>query len=127
MYPSILLLLHISLTPPTTRAPLAVLTKHSQTIASPIKTQVTGKKDDQIKRSLEQLNSSVEEWNSDKCPTVKAHIDRMKKAERVKSEEKECCEPEAEGETGGAMMTTSTSLLTITITSILAIFQLSHL
>jgi len=84
-------------------------------------------KDDQIKRILIQLESSVEEWDSCKCPTVKAHIDRVKKAEGVETDEKEC--PEPEPETGGAMnmMTTSTSSL-LTITTFLAIFfKLSHL
>ena len=99
-------------------------------------------KDDQIKRILIQLESSVEEWDSCKCPTVKwvnshtlskslldnsrAHIDRVKKAEGVETEEKEC--PEPEPETGAAMkMTTSTSSL-LTITTFLAIFfKLSHL
>jgi len=82
-------------------------------------------KDDQIKKILTQLDSSVAEWDSCKCPTVKAHIDRLKKAEGVETEEKQCPEPKAEGEANGAMMTTSTSLLTITITSFLGIF--SHL
>ena len=53
----------------------------------------------------------------------RAHIDRMKKAEGTKTEEKECPEPEA----GGAMMATSTSFLTITFTTFLAIFRLTHL
>ena len=53
----------------------------------------------------------------------RAHIDRVKKAEGVETEEKECPEPEA----GGAMMATSTSLLTITFTTFLAIFRLTHL
>ena len=57
----------------------------------------------------------------------RAHIDRVKKAEGVETDEKEC--PEPEPETGGAMnmMTTSTSSL-LTITTFLAIFfKLSHL
>jgi len=88
--------------------------------------EVTAMKDDQIKRILTTLESSVAEWDSCKCPTVKAHIDRLKKAEGVETEEKECPEPEAEPEAGGAMMTgTGTScLLVITITSVLTIFRL---
>ena len=79
----------------------------------------------------------------------RAHIDRVKKAEGVETDEKECpaAEPEAEPEAGGAMVITNITLLTITITNItppqamvtsnttfltiattiLAIFQLSHL
>jgi len=40
--------------------------------------EVTGMKDHQLKGILAQLQSSVEEWDSDKCPPVKAHILRMK-------------------------------------------------
>jgi len=89
--------------------------------------QVTAMKDEQIKTILTQLKSSVQEWDSCKCPTVKSHIDRVKKAEGVETEEKEC--PEPEPETGGAMtlMKTSTSSL-LSITTFLAIFfKLSHL
>ena len=55
----------------------------------------------------------------------RAHIDRMKKAEGVETEEKQCPEPEPEA--AGAMMATSTNLLTITFTTFLAIFRLNHL
>ena len=57
----------------------------------------------------------------------RAHIDRVKKAEGVETDEKECPEPEAE--TGGAMnMTASTSsLLTITSSFLAIFFKLSHL
>jgi len=87
--------------------------------------EVTAQKDEQIKRILKNLDSSVAEWDSCKCPTVKAHIDRMKKAEGVETEEKQCPEPEPEA--AGAMMATSTNLLTITFTTFLAIFSLNHL
>jgi len=84
--------------------------------------EVTAQKDEQLKRVLEQLNSSIAEWDSCKCPTVKAHIDRVKKAEGVETEEKKCPEPEA----GGAMMTKGNSLLTITVATFLAML-VSHL
>jgi hypothetical protein len=89
--------------------------------------QVTAMKDGQIKPILAQLDSTIEAWDSCKCPMVKAHIDRVKKAEGVATEEKECPEPEAEPAADGAMMATSTSLLTITFTTFLAIFRLNHL
>ena len=79
----------------------------------------------------------------------RAHIDRVKKAEGGETDEKECpaAEPEAEPEAGGATVITNITLLTITITNItppqamvannttfltiattiLAIFQFSHL
>jgi len=39
---------------------------------------VTAMKDEQLKSILEQLQQSVDEWDSEKCPAVKAHIDRAK-------------------------------------------------
>jgi len=92
--------------------------------------EVTAMKDSQIKTILTQLKSSVKAWDSCKCPAVKAHIDRVKKAEGVETDEKECpaAEPEEKPEAGGAMamVTNNTTFLTIA-TTILAIFQLSHL
>jgi len=81
--------------------------------------EVTTMKDAQLKKVLINLDSSIAAWDSCKCPTVKAHIDRAKKAEGVETEE---CP-----ETGGAMMGTSTSIFTITFTTFLAIARLSHL
>eukprot|EP00092_Neocalanus_flemingeri_P007597 GFUD01008199.1.p2 GENE.GFUD01008199.1~~GFUD01008199.1.p2 ORF type:complete len:182 (-),score=46.44 GFUD01008199.1:2007-2552(-) len=40
--------------------------------------EVTDMKDHQLKVILMQLQTSVQEWDSEKCPAVKAHIDRMK-------------------------------------------------
>eukprot|EP00092_Neocalanus_flemingeri_P061507 GFUD01073963.1.p1 GENE.GFUD01073963.1~~GFUD01073963.1.p1 ORF type:complete len:162 (-),score=54.72 GFUD01073963.1:53-538(-) len=40
--------------------------------------EVMDRKDDQLKGILSQLETSVEGWDSDKCPAVKAHIDRMR-------------------------------------------------
>merc|ERR1712183_872392 len=45
------------------------------------KEEVTKLKDDQIVKVLEQLQSTVKEWDSEKCPATKAHIDRMKRLE----------------------------------------------
>merc|ERR1711970_1367489 len=45
------------------------------------KEEVTKMKDDQIVKVLEQLQSTVKEWDSEKCPATKAHIDRMKRLE----------------------------------------------
>merc|ERR1711936_662128 len=47
------------------------------------KEDVTKMKDDQIVKVLEQLQSSVKEWDSEKCPATKAHIDRMKMLEEA--------------------------------------------
>lgn len=35
-------------------------------------------KDEQLKGILHQLQTSIEEWDSEKCPAVKSHIERMK-------------------------------------------------
>jgi len=35
-------------------------------------------KDQQLKGILHQLQTSVEEWDSEKCPAIKSHIERMK-------------------------------------------------
>merc|ERR1712215_143078 len=47
------------------------------------KKEVTKMKDDQIVKVLEQLQSTVKEWDSEKCPATKAHIDRMKMLEEA--------------------------------------------
>jgi len=83
--------------------------------------EVTDMKDHQIKSILTNLNSSVQDWDSCKCPTVKAHIDRVKTAEGAETEECPEPEPEPEGETGGSLATTTISLATITTASFFAI------
>eukprot|EP00092_Neocalanus_flemingeri_P079861 GFUD01099524.1.p1 GENE.GFUD01099524.1~~GFUD01099524.1.p1 ORF type:complete len:222 (-),score=82.11 GFUD01099524.1:114-779(-) len=40
--------------------------------------EVTDMKDHQLKGILMQLQMSVQEWDSEKCPAVKSHVDRMK-------------------------------------------------
>merc|ERR1719318_498236 len=35
-------------------------------------------KDQQLKGILHQLQTNIEEWDSEKCPAVKSHIERMK-------------------------------------------------
>eukprot|EP00092_Neocalanus_flemingeri_P079860 GFUD01099523.1.p1 GENE.GFUD01099523.1~~GFUD01099523.1.p1 ORF type:complete len:218 (-),score=77.41 GFUD01099523.1:472-1125(-) len=40
--------------------------------------EVTDMKDHQLKGILMQLQTSVQEWDSEKCPAVKSHVDRMK-------------------------------------------------
>jgi len=40
--------------------------------------EVTANKDHQLTGILMQLQSSIEEWDSDKCPAIKDHIDRMR-------------------------------------------------
>jgi len=40
--------------------------------------EVNSNKDHQLKGILMQLQTSIEEWDSEKCPAVKDHVDRMK-------------------------------------------------
>jgi len=40
--------------------------------------EVTARKDEQLKAVLVQLKTSIAEWDSDKCPAIKAHVERMK-------------------------------------------------
>jgi len=47
--------------------------------------EVNKMKDNEIKGILEQLKSSIDAWDSDKCPPVRAHIKRMRG-----EEEKSC-------------------------------------
>eukprot|EP00090_Calanus_glacialis_P004220 TRINITY_DN13121_c0_g1_i1.p1 TRINITY_DN13121_c0_g1~~TRINITY_DN13121_c0_g1_i1.p1 ORF type:complete len:187 (-),score=48.60 TRINITY_DN13121_c0_g1_i1:438-998(-) len=47
--------------------------------------EVTDRKDEQLKNVLVKLKSSIADWDSDKCPAIKAHVERMKAAEAAKS------------------------------------------
>eukprot|EP00092_Neocalanus_flemingeri_P097067 GFUD01123651.1.p1 GENE.GFUD01123651.1~~GFUD01123651.1.p1 ORF type:complete len:188 (-),score=71.62 GFUD01123651.1:50-613(-) len=53
--------------------------------------EVTKLKDKQLKGILAQLSSSIAEWDSEKCPAVKSHVDRMK-AEQTEAEDDACVE-----------------------------------
>jgi len=53
---------------------------------------VTQMKDQQLSQALRNLKSSIADWDSCKCPPVKAHIDRMKAKEGLDVEEE--CPPE---------------------------------
>jgi len=53
------------------------------------KEAVTAMKDEQIKSILAQLKTSISAWDSDKCPAVKAHVDRIKAAEANRKDAKD--------------------------------------
>jgi len=61
--------------------------------------KVTEMKDNQITSILEKLMSSIQAWDSNKCPAVKASIDRMKAAEEAKL--KTAAQQEANPSSGG--------------------------
>jgi len=61
-------------------------------------------KDQQLKGILHQLQTSVEEWDSEKCPAIKSHIERMKgdtaEEEETADEDTDDEEPAPEEESG---------------------------
>jgi len=68
-------------------------------------------KDEQLEDSLKHVKATIPNWDSDKCPAMKAHEDRLNDA---KADEKE--EPNAEPEadpTGSASTLTVSVLFTI--------------
>merc|ERR1719154_43906 len=58
--------------------------------------EVNANKDHQLTGILVQLQSSVREWDNDKCPAVKAHIDRLKGEEVSEVEAAQHKRPESE-------------------------------
>jgi len=52
--------------------------------------EVTAMKDEQLKKVLNNVKSSVKEWDSNKCPATKAHIERMKALEKGEKIESTC-------------------------------------
>jgi hypothetical protein len=61
--------------------------------------EVSHRKDTQVKGILKQLEATVEEWDSSKCPTVVAYLEREEAAAAEPEAEAEAeAEPEAEAE-----------------------------
>jgi len=48
--------------------------------------EVNKQKDEQLKDSLEQVKKNIPSWNSDKCPAMKDHLDRLAAAEAGEAE-----------------------------------------
>merc|ERR1711875_8368 len=88
--------------------------------------EVNEMKDHQLKGILEQLSATINEWDTQKCPAMKAHLDRTNTAEdeeetpeevaasvdsaaQEKEEEKEEDEGEEEKDTGASEDTPDTS------------------
>merc|ERR1712215_653475 len=55
--------------------------------------EVTNMKDEQLKKVLKNVKSSVKEWDSNKCPATKAHMERMKALEKGETIEAKCKSP----------------------------------
>merc|ERR1712013_484954 len=70
--------------------------------------EVNEMKDHQLKGILEQLSATINEWDSQKCPAMKAHLDRTNPAEDEEETPEE--EEEEEGiDTGASEDTPDTS------------------
>merc|ERR1712215_90732 len=52
--------------------------------------EVTAMKDEQLKNVLKNVKSSVKEWDTNKCPATKAHMERMKALEEGETIESNC-------------------------------------
>merc|ERR1719378_1027859 len=52
--------------------------------------EVTAMKDEQLKKVLKNVKSSVNEWDTSKCPATKAHMERMKALEEGETIEANC-------------------------------------
>merc|ERR1711942_494991 len=52
--------------------------------------------DQETPQMMQQLSTSVKEWNSELCPVIEDHLDRMNSIPNITDEEKE-----GDGETGG--------------------------
>jgi len=48
--------------------------------------EVNKQKDEQLKEVLEQVKKGIPTWNSDKCPAMKDHLDRLAAAEAGEAE-----------------------------------------
>merc|ERR1712123_194820 len=56
--------------------------------------EVNAMKDEQFKTVLVQLKTSISEWDTDKCPATKAHVDRLQAAETEEADEAPVAAPE---------------------------------
>merc|ERR1712123_103279 len=56
--------------------------------------EVNAMKDDQLKAVLVQLKTSISEWDTEKCPATKAHVDRLQAAEAAAGGEAPVAAPE---------------------------------
>merc|ERR1719300_933192 len=70
--------------------------------------EVTALKDEQLKKVLQNVKSSVKEWDTNKCPATKAHMERMKALEKGETIEAKC-KPSVEDALGGVATTALTA------------------
>merc|ERR1712126_141818 len=77
--------------------------------------EVTNMKDEQLKKVLKNVKSSVKEWDSNKCPATKAHMERVKALEKGETIEAKCKSPVDDNVDGGV----ATAALTVSVLSAL--------
>merc|ERR1719356_1669368 len=70
--------------------------------------EVTTMKDEQLKKVLKNVKSSVNEWDTNKCPATKAHMERMKALEEGETIEANC-KSSVEDDPGSATQTALTA------------------
>jgi len=87
--------------------------------------ELTKQKDEQLKQVLAQVQSSIKEWDTNKCPATKAHVERLKAAEDAKenpdkpSTGQQQKEGDGEGsETGDASTLTSSVLFALMLATL---------
>merc|ERR1712106_1179855 len=73
--------------------------------------EVNAMKDDQLKAVLVQLKTSISEWDTEKCPATKAHVDRLQAAETEEADEAPVAAPETGPETTDSATSVTASVL----------------
>merc|ERR1719356_2087664 len=71
--------------------------------------EVTALKDEQLKKVLKNVKSSVKEWDTNKCPATKAHMERVKALEKGETIEAKCKSSVNDNVEGGVASTTLTA------------------
>merc|ERR1719356_1368151 len=77
--------------------------------------EVTAMKDEQLKKVLQNVKSSVKEWDTNKCPATKAHMERVKALEKGETIEAKCKSPVDDNIDGGV----APAALTVSVLSAL--------
>merc|ERR1719300_862532 len=83
--------------------------------------EVTAMKDEQLKKVLKNVKSSVNEWDTNKCPATKAHMERVKALEKGETIEAKC-KPSVDDNVEGGV---ATAALTVSVLSALFLLLLA--
>jgi len=88
--------------------------------------ELNKQKDEQLKQVLAQVQSSIKEWDTNKCPATKAHVERLKAAEEAEEnpdkpstgQQQREGDGEEGGETGDASTLTSSVLFALMLATL---------